>query len=173
MTSILKICPRCSHQVPPKAAICSKCRRLFTDADDRAFQVGAARVAAQIERRHQAQLWGCGGLAVILVVGFVVSAAYHEATATPQQLRAEEIAKCFGEEGRNFDLVEKVKADLREPDSFQHIETRFVPASNGAIAVAEMRYRARNGFGGMNVASVQATVDPETCEATITGSSEN
>ncbi len=64
--------------------------------------------------------------------------------------------------------VEKyVKANLRDPDSYDHIETRISPVSNKGEHVLIMKYRAKNGFGGMNVESLVATVKNETCQATI------
>jgi hypothetical protein len=59
-------------------------------------------------------------------------------------------------------LVDEVQESLREPDSFEHIDTRIGPAENGSHVLA-MRYRARNGFGGMNVSKVYATVRSDDC----------
>lgn len=70
-------------------------------------------------------------------------------------------------DGSHTGLIAQVKAQLREPDSFEHIETRIAPVDeNGDHAVA-MKYRARNGFGGMNVETALATVKSATCAATL------
>ena len=56
---------------------------------------------------------------------------------------------------------------LRDPDSFEHIETLIWPVNvNGEHALI-MKYRARNGFGGMNAEYVKARVNNKTCSATI------
>lgn len=70
-------------------------------------------------------------------------------------------------DGSNDSFVETVKAGLRDPDSFEHIETTIAPATAKGHRPIEMKYRARNGFGGMNVEEVAGVVDPETCKAVI------
>jgi hypothetical protein len=55
---------------------------------------------------------------------------------------------------------------LRDPDSFEHIETSIFPNDNGEHGLW-MTYRARNGFGGMNVERIYARVDHESCEARL------
>lgn len=62
----------------------------------------------------------------------------------------EKFNRCFSAwDGSNKDLVQRVKANLRDPSSFEHIETRFVKI-NGGLQLT-MFYRAKNGFGGMNI----------------------
>lgn len=56
-----------------------------------------------------------------------------------------------------------VEAQLRDPDSFDHIDTRITPVKEGRHTVI-MNYRARNGFGGMNVEQAIGQVDHESCE---------
>jgi hypothetical protein len=68
--------------------------------------------------------------------------------------------------GHSEGLVDAVKAQLREPESFEAIKTLIAPVDNGSHAVL-MTYRARNGFGGMNVAEAAATIDTETCAVTL------
>jgi hypothetical protein len=76
-----------------------------------------------------------------------------------------------GWDGSNASLVQQVKDQLREPDSFEHIETRIMAEVNGKHTIM-MEYRARNGFGGMNVATALGTVDHHSCEATLTSTGE-
>ena len=66
-------------------------------------------------------------------------------------------------DGSNSDLVAKVKASLREPSSFEHVETKISPLKDGMHAVF-MDYRGRNGFGGMNVETAGATISATTCK---------
>lgn len=69
-----------------------------------------------------------------------------------------------GWDGSNRDLVRQVKAGMREPDSFEHVETRIYGNDNGEHGLW-MTFRARNGFGGMNVEKVYARIDHESCKA--------
>lgn len=54
-------------------------------------------------------------------------------------------------DGSHPEIVQLVRGELRDPDSFQHIETRVTPVSDQGLHSFTMEYRARNGFGGMNV----------------------
>ncbi|RAP39376.1 hypothetical protein BYZ73_20855 [Rhodovulum viride] len=67
---------------------------------------------------------------------------------------AEERRKGFhclsGWDGAHPAFKRIVKNSMRDPDSFEHVETRVGPVTNGWHTI-RMVYRARNGFGGMNV----------------------
>lgn len=69
-----------------------------------------------------------------------------------------------GWDGANRDLVRQVKASMREPNSFEHVETRIYGNDNGEHGLW-MTFRARNGFGGMNVEKVYARIDHDSCKA--------
>jgi hypothetical protein len=93
--------------------------------------------------------------------------------AAAEREEAEERRKGFhclsGWDGSNRSLVAAVKRQLRDPDSFEHDETRIapvLPSSEGKHPIS-MRYRARNGFGGMNVETAVGYVDPRTCGAEL------
>jgi len=68
--------------------------------------------------------------------------------------------------GANDPLVQLVKRQLREPDSFEHIETSITPVEDGFHKVV-MTYRARNGFGGMNVSQATGLVESANCVTII------
>lgn len=61
------------------------------------------------------------------------------------------------------DVVNAVKNNLRDPSSFEHIETKVSLVSKDDEQVVIMKYRARNGFGGMNVESVVALIKNSNC----------
>lgn len=69
-------------------------------------------------------------------------------------------------DGSHSGVKDYVENRLRDPDSFEYVETRITPARNGKHTLF-MTYRARNGFGGMNVENVVAEIDNSTCGATI------
>ena len=75
-------------------------------------------------------------------------------------------------DGSHSEVVRLVKGELRDPDSFQHVETRVTPVSDQGLHSFTMKYRARNGFGGMNVGVsngvyVNADVDAETSSPSL------
>ena len=72
---------------------------------------------------------------------------------------------CLSEwDGRHRGLANLVKAALREPPSFEHVETRIGPRGENGRHFVLMTYRARNGFGGMNVEQARAEISSESCE---------
>lgn len=88
----------------------------------------------------------------------------------PAELDRSSYEKCFSSVfGTPTGLDALVRDQLRDPESFEAIETRLAsPNAHGEIDF-RTRYRARNGFGGMSVGSVNGTVRLSDC--TITRSS--
>ncbi|WP_338608073.1 hypothetical protein V6617_16830 [Pelagibacterium nitratireducens] len=68
-------------------------------------------------------------------------------------------------DGSNRALVDTVKNSMREPGSFEHIETRITPVNNGQHTII-MEYRGRNGFGGMSVETATGTLSNNGCRLT-------
>lgn len=60
-------------------------------------------------------------------------------------------------DGKHYELVRITKAGLKDPDSFQHIDTRVYKYED-SIGVL-MNYRAKNSFGGYVVGSALADFD--------------
>ena len=60
-------------------------------------------------------------------------------------------------------LVQSVKQNLRDPESFQLIRTIAKPVGDDGVQHIWMSFRARNGFGGVNVSAATGTVDHPSC----------
>lgn len=71
-----------------------------------------------------------------------------------------------GWDGSNASMVRQVKAGLRDPDSFEHVDTLITPVmpETGKHGIS-MTFRAKNGFGGVNVGRAVGEVSPDTCDA--------
>ena len=83
----------------------------------------------------------------------------------PSEAKSQSGEHCLsGWDGANRDLVRQVKTTMREPDSFEHIDTRIYGNDKGEHGVW-MTFRARNGFGGMNVEKIYARIDHDSCNA--------
>lgn len=96
------------------------------------------------------------------------------AKATPDAEAAKEDADrkagfhCLSKwDGSHRDLVRAVEPSLRDPDSFEHIETRITPVNDKGFHLLTMKYRARNGFGGMAIGTLRATVKNSDCSFEI------
>lgn len=73
-----------------------------------------------------------------------------------------------GFSGEHRELARLIKTDLREPDSYEHISTTIWPVDADGNHELRMRYRARNGFGGMGIGDVTATVKNADCSFVVT-----
>lgn len=150
-------CPRCAEKIKPEAAVCKHC--------------GAERAEeAKAFRRSRSRLrWILLAVLGVPIAYAVLTPDKPDPPPTAQEiaLAAENKRKglhCLDEfTGTHMSLEEAVRARLRDPKSYEHVETRIAPVQNGEHGLA-MTYRARNGFGGVNVARVAAVVDHETCD---------
>jgi len=96
-----------------------------------------------------------------------VQAQLANADRDKEQKEAADIASgehCMsGWDGSLKGLKDAVKNNLRNPRSFEHVETVRSPVdSKGTFAVI-MTYRAENGFGGMNVEAIGVEVEAKNC----------
>lgn len=72
--------------------------------------------------------------------------------------RKENIEKQFSAwDGSHPKLSRMIEESCRNPDSYEHIETRF--RDDGTSIFVITKYRAENGFGGMTIGNVTARVD--------------
>ncbi len=78
-------------------------------------------------------------------------------TATPKT-RSERIKDCFSAwDGSHKNLEKWVKDNMNDPDSYEHIETRY--QDNGATITIYLKFRGKNAFGGKVVNMAVATTD--------------
>lgn len=61
-------------------------------------------------------------------------------------------------------LVSGLKETLRDPKSFEHVETRVGAKDAEGNHLVIMQFRAENGFGGMNLGYASAEMRNGTCE---------
>lgn len=72
-----------------------------------------------------------------------------------EQLRQEKIEESFSRwSGAQIYLEKYIKDDLKDPESYEHIETTY--RDNGETLTVKMRYRAKNSFGGYVVSQAVA-----------------
>jgi hypothetical protein len=54
-------------------------------------------------------------------------------------------------------IVNVVKENLNDPDSFEHVETKFKLMDDYAVVI--IKYRAKNGFNVVRLSQVAAKID--------------
>lgn len=117
------------------------------------------------------------GLLVLIVFGFLAYSCVSGGKESPED-RAARIAKEAMDQKMGFhclsawdgslpEFKRKVKSLMRDPDSFEHIETRVTPVDASGEHMVFMKYRARNGFGGVNVSTAIGTFKNSDCSSTI------
>jgi hypothetical protein len=88
------------------------------------------------------------------------------------QEKAEEQRKGFhclsSWDGSHTAVKQYVQERMRDPKSFDHVQTRITPVDQNGEHVLAMEYRAANGFGGLTIGIATAVIDNATCQATIT-----
>lgn len=122
----------------------------------------------------------------LMMIGGVIFAigSYSETRKTPEQREqeakeksAEEAQKstedaekrrkgfhCLSSwDGSHRDFVDAVSKSLRDPDSFEHSETKITPVNADGQHTVAMTFRAKNGFGGTNIGSALGTVRQSDC----------
>lgn len=109
------------------------------------------------------------GWILLLLISMCTIGAVTDDSNSPQQ-SAEDRQKGFhclsAWDGSHPDIVREVKARLRDPGSFEHEATKVTPVKDGRHTLF-MTYRARNGFGGMNVEEAVGSYDHVTCAGTL------
>jgi hypothetical protein len=99
--------------------------------------------------------------------------AAAEAAAKAEEEAAQARIRLYGHhclsawDGAHSDFEAQVTRLMRDPDSFEHIQTRTGPVNEQGNNPIWMDYRARNGFGGMNVGTAIGWIDNRTCAASV------
>ena len=66
-------------------------------------------------------------------------------------------------DGANADMNREIKSRLRDPKSFEHIQTKISPINNSGEHQLFVTYRAKNGFGGYTSGMFTAYVANSNC----------
>lgn len=102
-------------------------------------------------------IYTVGGL--ILIAG-VLLVMFGESNKSVEQIRDEQVQELFFADGQNYQVVQAVKKSMNDPDSFEHIETKYADNGTGDVAVT-MMFRGKNAFGGKVVNRAVAMVNPK------------
>jgi len=168
-----KKCPKCAEAIKKEALVCKHCGQTFSQSE----------VAATLKHDADSKRNGAIGCLLLIVALVAVakcssggdkSATSETSTAETKveaEKKDEDLRKGFhclsGWDGANRSLKDQVKNALRNPSSFEHIETRIAPVNKEGKHPIFMKYRAENGFGGMNVENAAGFVDPASCDAVV------
>lgn len=155
----LKKCRECAKEVSTSVKTCPHCgkKNPSTSAAEEFF----------------------GGIFGLIVLGFFVWMIFggDETPLTPAekaeqtQKEAEEIRKGFHclsvWDGSHPKFKTAVREAMKDPDSFEHISTEITPVDAKGLHRLVMTFRARNGFGGMNVNVASGVMLNKSCVAFV------
>lgn len=98
-----------------------------------------------------------GMLFVISIFSQFKQASTPSSSRTPTEVRQDQLQAQFsGWDGSHIQLVKYIKQNLSDPDSFEHVKTTYI--DNGDHLIVNMKFRAKNGFGAMELQTVKALV---------------
>lgn len=163
-------CPNCDKPVDTNIGTCFSC--------------GTNVMPSGVRESQRNESNDTGGALVQVIAACVVVGLFYllfswlsddeptkEDLAKQANERAEDRRKGFhclsGWDGSHTAVKSSIKEKMRDPSSFEHIETKITPIDEKGNHVLYMKYRAKNGFGGMNVATAKAVIDNSSCKATI------
>jgi hypothetical protein len=105
-------------------------------------------------------LYGIVGIVVLLIV--VAAMGGGSGSSRTQEPRDPRYACLSGWDGSHFEFKDYVRERMRNPRSFEHVETRITAPAGGRQTVL-MSFRAENGFGGMNNGVASAEIMHPSC----------
>jgi hypothetical protein len=107
-------------------------------------------------------LIGCGGFILLCAVfGLIGSLTTIQETAkTPEQKKQEQEQKLneWYNETSSYSCERSLKEDLRNPNSYERSGDFITTNDDGNKKVVMWKFRAENGFGGMNVAAAMCSI---------------
>lgn len=167
----MKKCKKCMKDIPVKAKVCPECKSKLTMPvwQKILIVIGAFIVIGAIGSN------GNKATPTKVATNKKVTATI-QATPTPT-LSAEakkkmEEAKLKADydkwiesqfspwDGSHMELVKLLKKNLNDPDSYEHVETKYWDQKDGILI--KMTYRAKNAFGGLILQNVTAKADYKT-----------
>lgn len=104
----------------------------------------------------------------LVAVGFLlwfVSNIFDKSDTKPAT-RTEQVQALFmPADGQNYDLVQRVKTQMNDPKSFEHVETTYHDSGTGDVQVF-MTFRGKNALGVLVLNRAVASIDPVTSNIT-------
>lgn len=109
-------------------------------------------------RNRRALTWlfiGLGALLIAPVIYFFIDRLRTSPAERAERQHRQEVQALFSGPGGSVPaLVDWVQQRMNDPESFQHVETRYI--DRGGEILVFMTYRGRNAFGGTVTEKVSA-----------------
>jgi hypothetical protein len=141
------LCQKCNTENPTSAKYCSNCGEEFEQSDT--------------EEQNDPGVGGNIAVAVFIVAAiwafFRLTNFFEEEPQTAQDIRTEQIESEFSVfSGAHIGLESYIKQNMNDPDSYEHVETRY--SDEGSHLSVRTVFRGNNALGGTVRNTVIATV---------------
>ena len=117
-------------------------------------------------------LIGCGGVIFLVVLLWIISSFARVETPEQERARKEEEINRWFDLGSNRSCEDKLKEQLRDPNSYERDGEFVLSSNNGEIKIITWEFRSKNGFGGLTNRTGKCFVSKKnggTYKATILG----
>ncbi len=161
-------CPHCNEELEIIAKSgdtvqCAECERPFVVTNQMVsyYKKANPSMAGKFVTKTAKVVGGI--IFIIIAMSFVaiVKVNVLDTNSSPTQTRDEKVKALFSSwDGSNKELVNYVKSNMKDPDSFEHVETRI--RDKKGVVTAQMVYRGKNSFGATMTERVVADIDPAT-----------
>lgn len=154
---------------------CPACRKKFSATIDTCIHCGLKlppEKFAELQTAQQKVESGCMTTFVlvftlVLVMGYWFSSL--DSSNDSKSDREKIIAKAFDGDGSHKELTKIIKATMNDPDSFQHVKSRY--SDQGEHIIVQTTFRGKNAFGGVvtNWISAKCSINGHVLEITGQG----
>lgn len=188
----LQNCEECGGTVSEKAAVCPHCGAPGPSYGQSQSEPAAHIPAPKKSKKSLVVFSVIAGLILIAAFGSpddeTEKPALQPEDEVPALLPEDEVAATSNEaneerrkglhclsvwNGANRDFARKIENQMRDPDSFEHIETKITPVDVNGLHRVQMTFRARNGYGGMTNGVAVAYINQDDCKVSEVLSVEN
>lgn len=149
-------CPECNKEISNKANACPHCGH----------------------SKGTPKSYGCGTIILLLIIGTVIYGALKPKTPqipqpltpkTTEQIHAEKVANLFFM-GKSIRCENWIKQHLKDPDSFETIETKYLDKKD--FVIVNVKYRAKNSFNGfvVEIGTCKLSLDNQVLEGLVSQS---
>ncbi|GAB4042568.1 hypothetical protein GCM10028810_01870 [Spirosoma litoris] len=101
-----------------------------------------------------------GIIAILMIIVVIVIGvnSFLEAPKDKKQIRREHVESLFSAyDGSHAQLEKAIKSEMKNPDSYEHVETRFRDDSTTIYVITT--FRGTNSFGGIVPQKAEATIN--------------
>ncbi len=142
-------CPECNKRVSEKVTSCPKCGYPFSQGECKKI----------VKKETNIRQFGCLFIiGIIFLIGYAISSIEIEPSKPKTKTRKEKIESLFSlYDGSHRKLEQHIKKIMNDPNSYEHIETRY--SDKGKYILVSTKFRGNNAFGGKVVSQVWGEID--------------